>query len=79
MEFRGLPLEEVQEIITLPAFDLRASSMPVNIDEAEIPGKVTRQLHHLVKSIAAIYNDNPFHNFDHASHGEFIYRHAGFL
>lgn len=63
-----MPLEEVREIITLPEFDTKASHKQIHLEDMKIPETVVQQLHHLVSSIASMYNKNPFHNFDHASH-----------
>jgi Adenylate and Guanylate cyclase catalytic domain len=54
------PLEEVREIITLPEFD--GGVKQVNPDQIKIPQEVVQELHHLVSSIAKLYNKNPFHN-----------------
>lgn len=62
-----MPLEEVKEIITLPEFDRKAARREKDIDTVEIEPKVVAQLKEHVKWIASQYNDNPFHNFDHAS------------
>lgn len=62
------PLEEVKEIIALPAFDSRAAKANIDASEIKIPGQVCKELHLYVSHIAAMYNDNPFHNFGHASH-----------
>jgi hypothetical protein len=64
------PLEEVREIITLPAFDSRAGS-GVDPEHVALPKEVTEELRSLVATIASMYNENPFHNFDHASR-EFV-------
>jgi hypothetical protein len=34
----------------------------------ELADEVTSQLHNYVSTIASLYRDNPFHNFEHASH-----------
>jgi len=62
------PLDEVREIIHLPEFDKRKGGKQVELGKVEIPRLVVEQLHHLVSVIASLYNDNPFHNFEHASH-----------
>merc|ERR1711935_339001 len=41
---------------------------PVDAESIILEDKVIMQLTKLVKSIAGMYNDNPFHNFEHASH-----------
>ncbi|CAB9524809.1 Receptor-type guanylate cyclase gcy [Seminavis robusta] len=61
------PLTEVREIIQLPEFKLRSKTNQ-NPDKVELPAVVVEQLHHLVSTIASKYHDNPFHNFQHASH-----------
>jgi len=61
-------IDEVQEIIPLPGRD-------ISVDKATLGGItldpiVLDQLHTYVTNIAKLYNDNPFHNFEHASHGK---------
>ncbi|CAB9501709.1 Receptor-type guanylate cyclase gcy [Seminavis robusta] len=64
-----VPLEAVKEIIHLPAFDSkRCREKQVETKAVEIPDEIVMQLHHLVSVISTLYNDNPFHNFEHASH-----------
>ena len=67
-ELGDTPLEEVREIIALPEFDNEASQKQQDPEKVKIPEEVVGQLHHLVSCIAKLYNPNPFHNFDHASH-----------
>jgi class 3 adenylate cyclase len=63
----GTPLEEVQEIIHLPAFrgarDCEALSESIHFDF-----KIEQQLTEFVRTIAMLYRRNAFHNFEHASH-----------
>jgi class 3 adenylate cyclase len=61
-------LDEVCEIITLPKFDHKAHKHQENPSKIEIPEKVVQQLRLYVASVAAMHRDNPFHNFEHASH-----------
>jgi class 3 adenylate cyclase len=61
-------LDEVCEIITLPKFDHKAHKHQENPNKIEIPEKVVQQLRLYVASVAAMHRDNPFHNFEHASH-----------
>ena len=58
-------LEEVKEIITLPKFINAAcdDGASVAIDKA-----VESQLRDYITAIARLYRNNPFHNFEHASH-----------
>jgi len=39
-----------------------------DLEEIQIPSKITEQLHDLVGSIARMHRNNPFYNFEHASH-----------
>ncbi|CAB9508024.1 Receptor-type guanylate cyclase gcy [Seminavis robusta] len=60
-------LGEVAEIIELPqsrGVDFEA----INVQDVEIDNTVVKELRLLVSNIASLYNDNPFHNFEHASH-----------
>jgi len=65
---KGMPLEEVAEIIALPAFDHKVASQQKNADSIELPPIVLEQLKEYVTTIAYMYPPNPFHNFAHASH-----------
>ena len=61
-------LEEVIDIITLPQFDPSVAHRQKSADSIELDEKVMMQLRDFVQTIAAMYNENPFHNFEHASH-----------
>ncbi|CAB9528546.1 Receptor-type guanylate cyclase gcy [Seminavis robusta] len=58
-------LDELVDAISLPKID--ASKMKVPKEEA-ISKEAVDQLRNLVTEIAKTYNDNPFHNWDHACH-----------
>jgi hypothetical protein len=58
-------IDEVAEMVVLPGY--RANKRETN-DHFELEGKIVMQLRHYVQTIASLYNDNPFHNFDHANH-----------
>ena len=62
------PIDEVQEIITLPEFDSRFNHQIVDVADIEISSVVVEQLKSYVSWVASMYKSNPFHNFDHASH-----------
>ena len=64
----AMPLEEVKEIITLPEFDSRAARRQQDPETVDVPPEVESQLREYVTNIAECYNQNSFHNFDHASH-----------
>jgi class 3 adenylate cyclase len=61
-------LAEVIQIIPLPKFDVKAHKNQETANKIEIPQKVVEQLRLFVSSVAAMHRDNPFHNFEHASH-----------
>ena len=57
------PFDEVKEIIPLPEFkESRTHRDPMDV---KIPDAVADQLRDYVSNIAMLYNDNPFHNFEH--------------
>jgi hypothetical protein len=60
----GTVINEVQEVIALPNFNGKPTrdSKSVKLDK-----KVGHQLHNLVSTVATLYRDNPFHNFEHTS------------
>jgi class 3 adenylate cyclase len=59
------PLDEVQEIIRMPVF--KGCSV-AEIKEEDLGSAVVEQLQEYVSAIASMYQNNPFHNFEHASH-----------
>jgi hypothetical protein len=61
-------LEEVVEIIPLPGYDERVFKRQEDPTTIELPHAVVDQLSLYVATIALMYRDNPFHNFEHASH-----------
>ena len=58
-------VDEVAEIIALPEFTKTAGA---ESECAQINAEVEFQLHEYVTAIAHMYRNNPFHNFQHASH-----------
>ena len=62
---RGMVLDEVNEIISLPKY---TGVEFVDKSSIVLGEKVTTQLKQYVRAIAAMYNPNPFHNFEHAMH-----------
>jgi class 3 adenylate cyclase len=61
-------LEQVQEIITLPRFDAKVAERHASAEKVHLSETVKKQVNALVGSLAALYHENPFHNFEHASH-----------
>jgi hypothetical protein len=59
-------LEEVREIITLPQFDAEAAKKQEDPEKMVLDPAVKDQLHEYVSTLAAMYRDNPFHNYEHA-------------
>jgi hypothetical protein len=64
----GMTLDEVSEIIVLPNFDAKISRQRMDPNDVEISENVMSQLREYVKAVASMYRENPFHNFEHASH-----------
>jgi hypothetical protein len=62
-------LDEVREIITLPAYDHAMAKTQVDPSSIELDAATESQLYEYVSAIASMYRENPFHNFEHASHG----------
>ena len=58
-------LDEVQEIISLPKFRGEAVR---ETDSVRLEESIELELKDYVAAIASMYRDNPFHNFEHASH-----------
>ncbi|KAL7557469.1 hypothetical protein ACA910_019319 [Epithemia clementina (nom. ined.)] len=71
-------LDEVEEVIALPidsperddnnSADSKAFNGNQDPIENEISGVVADELNRFVTCVASMYNNNPFHNFEHASH-----------
>lgn len=65
----GDVLSEVTEIICLPENKISGVEISDKTKEILLPEKVLEELRNFVSSIAALYHhENPFHNFEHASH-----------
>ncbi|KAL7572962.1 hypothetical protein ACA910_007464 [Epithemia clementina (nom. ined.)] len=61
-------LEEVVERIELPEFEPSIAQMQLPSEDITLDPEAEAQLYDYVATIAAMYRDNPFHNFEHASH-----------
>ena len=59
-------VEEVAELISLPAFNESTTALAES--KVELSDAVVSQIQAYVTTIARMYQDNPFHNFEHASH-----------
>eukprot|EP00538_Stauroneis_constricta_P012496 CAMPEP_0119547406 /NCGR_PEP_ID=MMETSP1352-20130426/1528_1 /TAXON_ID=265584 /ORGANISM="Stauroneis constricta, Strain CCMP1120" /LENGTH=1220 /DNA_ID=CAMNT_0007592327 /DNA_START=199 /DNA_END=3861 /DNA_ORIENTATION=+ len=63
------PLDEVVEIVNLPEYSETGSSSSRHKASLQpLPKVVVEQLQDYVKTIAQLYRENSFHNFEHASH-----------
>ena len=58
------PLDEVVDVISLS----QKKTTDADADRVHLSNDVKIQLESFVSDIAAIYKENPFHNFEHASH-----------
>ena len=61
-------IDDVAEIIVLPPFDLEVSASRRIRPDVSTLQQTRADLHEYVSRIASMYNDVPFHNFEHASH-----------
>jgi len=61
-------LDEVVEIIELPSYDPKASFSQEDPQSICLDDDVMLQLKKYIFTISARYNENAFHNFEHASH-----------
>jgi Adenylate and Guanylate cyclase catalytic domain len=61
-------IDEVREIVNLPGYRSRSVIDEEDVETVAIPDHVVKQLRNYITNIAALYNANPFHNFEHASH-----------
>jgi len=64
---QGTLLDEVQESIPLPSFNYSRTAAE-QAENIQLDAAVFEQLQDYVGKVADMYNDNPFHNFEHASH-----------
>jgi class 3 adenylate cyclase len=61
-------IDEVNEIIEMPEFDVSNFRTPQDLDSIALPPEVASQLRDYVVTIGNKYHNHPFHNFEHASH-----------
>eukprot|EP00980_Cylindrotheca_fusiformis_P009594 scaffold2123_cov96-Cylindrotheca_fusiformis.AAC.7 len=61
-------LEEFVSIIPLKRFDAGDLSRRQEASSIDIGEKAKTQLRNYLANVASMYQDNPFHNFEHASH-----------
>jgi len=61
-------LDEVQEVIKLPEYDGKYNDAEADSSSVVLSPQVCAQLREYVTAMALMYPENPFHNFQHASH-----------
>ncbi|CAJ1964566.1 unnamed protein product [Cylindrotheca closterium] len=62
----GTPaFDQVVESLELATFDAKAARSQLGVELSE---EVKNELKEYVRTVASLYNANPFHNFEHASH-----------
>lgn len=66
--FSEKPLDDVTEVISMTDFCEKTADGEMDSESIQIGEAVCLQLRDYVERIAAMYRDNPFHNFEHASH-----------
>ncbi|CAJ1939145.1 unnamed protein product [Cylindrotheca closterium] len=64
---KSTPLNEIKEIIDIPPFDPSFRELP-GLGDFNLSLDVLIELRDFVNHIAMMYRENPFHNFEHASH-----------
>lgn len=62
-----LPIHDVNEIISLPIFDDKLDC-EMDLDRIGLSPATVSQVYDYVSNIAALYRNNHFHSFEHASH-----------
>lgn len=62
------PLKEVKDIIELPEFDTKVARMQEDPESIELGPEVVEQVSNYIGAISRMYQENDFHNFEHASH-----------
>lgn len=60
------PLDEVKDIITLPTYSAISQPSAASRASYSLSVAVQKELHTYVSNLAGMYQDNPFHNFEHA-------------
>ncbi|GKY95745.1 hypothetical protein MPSEU_000535300 [Mayamaea pseudoterrestris] len=64
----SIPIDEIKDIVDIPAFDADVAKRQKCAADVDLGSKISLQLQEYTLTIAALYRDNPFHNFEHASH-----------
>ncbi len=62
------PIHDVTEVIEMFKFNEKAAEEQLDPESVELSQAVHAQLRNYVACVAGMYRNNPFHNFEHASH-----------
>eukprot|EP00934_Nitzschia_sp_Nitz4_P008800 Nitzschia sp. Nitz4//scaffold306_size21755//8//3956//NITZ4_008587-RA/size21755-snap-gene-0.14-mRNA-1//-1//CDS//3329547105//8790//frame0 len=63
-----IAMDEVREVIHMPEYNQEAAVKMASDYTVKIPETVKSEMREYVRRIALMYQHNPFHNFEHASH-----------
>jgi hypothetical protein len=63
MHGNTIALEEVKEVMEMPAYNAEEAINAMTSDSVELHPEVRSQLRDFVQTISSFYLDNPFHNF----------------
>jgi len=61
-------VDEASEAVKMPEFNKEIATCDGNHEEIYIPDNVIEQVRNYVSTIASMYRNNSFHNFEHACH-----------
>jgi len=61
-------LDEVKDVVRLPEYRSEFTSPKGLTEKVRFSDNVVDQLFSFLHAVASMYRDNPFHNFEHASH-----------
>uniref|UniRef100_A0A7S3P5D0 Phosphodiesterase n=1 Tax=Amphora coffeiformis TaxID=265554 RepID=A0A7S3P5D0_9STRA len=64
----GTILDHTQDIISMPHFSEQVEKRRVDPESIKLDDNIMEQLNKYVQTMAAMYRENPFHNFEHATH-----------
>ncbi|KAL3933781.1 MAG: hypothetical protein SGBAC_010248 [Bacillariaceae sp.] len=62
------PRDEIADEVKMPSFNSRTSLRIASSQYMQLPPEVLDQLEDFVTSVAFLYRDNSFHNYEHACH-----------
>lgn len=68
-------LDEVQDCIKMPKFDVRVAEATLDSNKVAVPDEISDALREYVAFIAGAYRNNPFHNFEVSIHFVSVFLH----